>query len=95
MRVTLTTHTILLQPTLERCKQWCMGYYRHCLHAEEFKTHRGEHGRLDLEFHKHSDWPEQLSPSDFLIIRNSNCHSFVWINHSSEDSFGLIWPSML
>ena len=60
MRVTLTTHTILLQPTLERCKQWCMGYYRHWLHAEEFKTHHGEHGRLHLEFHKHSDWPEQL-----------------------------------
>jgi hypothetical protein len=67
-----------------------MGYYRHHFHAEEFKTYCGEHGCLHLEFHKHSDWPEQLSTLDFLVIRNSNYHSFVWIHHSPEDSWGLI-----
>ncbi len=92
---TLTAHTILLRPTLERRKGWYMGYYHHHFHAEEFKTYRGKHGHLHIEFHEHSDWPEQLSTSDFLVIRNSDCHSFVWIHHSPEDSFGLIWPSML
>ena len=72
-----------------------MGYYHRHFHGEEFKTYRGEHGRLHLEFHEHSDWPEQLSTSDFLVIRNSDHHSFIWIHHSPEDSFGLIWPSML
>ena len=72
-----------------------MGYYHRHFHAEEFKTYRGEHGRLHLHFHEHSDEPEQLSTSDFFVIRNSDRHSFIWIHHSPEDSIELIWPSML
>ncbi len=95
VRWIFTAHIILLQPTLEKRKRWYMGYYHPYFHAEEFKTYGDEHGRLHLEFHEHSDWPEQLSTLDFLIIRNSDHHSFVWIHHSPENSWGLIWPSML
>ncbi len=76
-RWTPKAHTILLRPTLERRKRWYMAYYRRHFHAEEFKTYPDEHGCLHLHFHEHSDEPEQLSTSDFLVIRNSNRHSFI------------------
>ena len=85
-RSTPTAHTIILRPTLERYKCWYMAYYRCHFHAEEFKTYRDEHGHLHLRFHEHSDVPEQLSPSDYFVIRNSDRHSFIWIHHSPEDS---------
>ena len=95
MRSTPTAHTIILRPTIERRRRWYMAYYRRHFNVEEFKTYQDEHGRLHLRFHKHSDVPEQLSSSDYFVIRNSDCHSFIWIHHSPEDSIGLIWPSML
>ena len=94
-RFTPTDRTILLRPTVERRRRWYMAYYRRHFNVEEFKTYQDEHGRLHLRVHERSDLPEQLSPSDYLVIHNSDRHSFIWIHHSPEDSFGLIWPSML
>ena len=70
-----------------------MGYYHSHFNVKEFKTYRSEDGRLHLlELHKHS---ELTVPTDFLIIRNSDHHSFVWVHHSQEISCGLIWPSLV
>ncbi len=94
-RWTPTAHTIILRPTIERRRHWYRAYYRCHFNVEEFKTYQDEHGCLHLRFHEHSDVPEQLSPSDYFVIRNSDRHTFIWIHHSPEDSIGLIWPSML
>ena len=87
-----TAHTILLQPTLERRRWWYMGYY--CCHftVEEFKTYHGEDGRWHFVEHKQ----EALTATmDFLIICNRDSRSFVWIHHSLELNWELLWGSML
>ena len=86
MHQTTTAHTNLLRPTQERRRWWYMGYYLSHFNIEEFQTYCGEDGRLHLEFDEHS---ELSAPSYFLIIRNSNRHSFVWIHHSPENRLGI------
>ncbi len=64
---TPTAHTIILRPTIERCRRWYRAYYRRHFNVEEFKTYQDEHGRLHLRVHEHSDVPKQLSPSDYFV----------------------------
>ena len=72
---------VFLWPTLERRRQWFMGYYWQHFTTAEYKMYGGEDRRLHLE--------EDIS-MDINLIWTRDCRRFVWIHHLHNQTWELL-----